>query len=54
MTVYQPSPETGDEAYATAGFAGMVGALTGQSRAGVSVHEANLEEHSISFEGFPW
>merc|ERR1719247_4026502 len=53
ITVYHP-PEPGLHAHATFGYAGVVGALTGISAAGVSVHEANLEETPESFRGFPW
>ena len=31
-----------------------LGALTGMSSAGLTVHEANLEESAITFDGFPW
>lgn len=36
------------------GFVGIYGLLAGMSAAGVTVHEANLEEQQITFEGFPW
>ena len=35
-------------------FEGFVGALTGMSKAGLTVHEANLEESVETFLGFPW
>ena len=38
-------------AHATIGFAGIVGALTGISAAGVTVHEANLESNKDTFYG---
>lgn len=51
ITVYHP---TGAIAHATLGYVGLVGALTGISAAGLTVHEANLEENEITFSGFPW
>jgi hypothetical protein len=51
ITVYHP--EDG-HAHATVGFAGLWGALTGMSAAGLTVHEANLESDDITFDGFPW
>lgn len=51
VTVFHPP---GGIAHATVGFAGVWGALTGMSAAGLTVHEANLEENEISFAGFPW
>ena len=40
--------------HATIGFAGITGAMTGLSSAGVTVHEANLESDRDTFYGFPW
>lgn len=51
VTVYHPE---GKQAHATVGFAGIVGALTGMSAGGLTVHEANLESDRDSFFGFPW
>lgn len=51
MVVWRPP---GGIAHATVGFAGLQGALTGMSAAGLTVHEANLEEKQESFRGFPW
>lgn len=39
---------------ANLGFVGLYGTLAGMSAAGLTLHEANLEELQISFEGFPW
>jgi len=47
-------PNDGGYVHATAGFAGLWGALAGMSSKGLTVHEANLEEDRISFAGFPW
>lgn len=52
VTVYHP-PE-GGHPHATVGFAAIQGALTGMSAAGLTVHEANLEEAQETFRGFPW
>jgi hypothetical protein len=51
VVVWRPP---GGIAHATVGFAGLQGALTGMSAAGLTVHEANLEEKQESFRGFPW
>ncbi|EDQ85377.1 uncharacterized protein MONBRDRAFT_38890 [Monosiga brevicollis MX1] len=51
VTVFHP--EDGF-AHATVGFAPMWGAITGMSSQGITVHEANLEENRITFDGFPW
>lgn len=32
----------------------MYGVLAGMSAAGLTAHEANLEEDLITFRGFPW
>lgn len=50
-TVMRP---TGKNAHVVLGFAGLLGALTGMSAAGLTVHEANLEEKQETFRGFPW
>jgi len=52
IVVYHP-PE-GGHAHATIGFSTVQGALTGMSSEGLTVHEANLEESSETFRGFPW
>eukprot|EP00730_Choanoeca_flexa_P002014 TRINITY_DN10877_c0_g1_i1.p2 TRINITY_DN10877_c0_g1~~TRINITY_DN10877_c0_g1_i1.p2 ORF type:complete len:521 (+),score=125.70 TRINITY_DN10877_c0_g1_i1:3830-5392(+) len=41
-------------AHATVGFIPLYGAITGMSARGITVHEANLEENRITFDGFPW
>ena len=41
-------------AHATVGYAPLWGAITGMSAMGLTVHEANLEENRITFEGVPW
>lgn len=51
IAVYKPN---GQVAHATVGFAGLPGALAGMSAAGLTVHEANLEENALSWEAFPW
>ncbi len=35
-------------------YVGLWGALLGMSAEGLTVHEANLEEDEITFDGFPW
>jgi len=52
ISVYHPND--GAYAHATIGYTGFIGALTGISSRGLTVHEANLEENMITFEGFPW
>ncbi|XP_065842108.1 uncharacterized protein [Oscarella lobularis] len=52
ITVYKPSD--GAYAHATVGFVPLYGALAGMSASGITVHEANLEEDQITFNGFPW
>eukprot|EP00050_Salpingoeca_kvevrii_P017702 m.67473 g.67473 ORF g.67473 m.67473 type:complete len:503 (-) comp7682_c0_seq2:947-2455(-) len=51
LTVFHPP---GKIAHATMGFIPVWGALAGMSEAGLTVHEANLEENEITFSGFPW
>lgn len=51
LTIYHPDNQI---AHATVGFAGVIGALTGMSANGITVHEANLESDLDSFYGFPW
>lgn len=51
ITVHHPAD---GHSHATFGFAGVWGALTGMSAAGLTVHEANLESDDITFYGFPW
>ncbi len=38
----------------TFGYIGVWGALAGMSANGITVHEANLEENEITFDGFAW
>lgn len=52
ITVYKP--EDGGITHATVGFAGFYGALAGMSAEGITVHEANLEENEITWDGFPF
>eukprot|EP00118_Oscarella_pearsei_P024914 m.307108 g.307108 ORF g.307108 m.307108 type:complete len:499 (+) comp41908_c0_seq1:30-1526(+) len=52
ITVFKPSD--GAYAHATVGFVPLYGALAGMSTHGITVHEANLEENEITFNGFPW
>lgn len=47
-------PNDGGKPSVTLGFVGLFGTLAGMSAAGLTVHEANLEENVISFSGFPW
>ena len=47
-------PDDGGNPSVQFGFVGLWGALTGMSSKGLTVHEANLEEDEITFEGFPW
>eukprot|EP00163_Fabomonas_tropica_P025887 TRINITY_DN4578_c0_g2_i1.p1 TRINITY_DN4578_c0_g2~~TRINITY_DN4578_c0_g2_i1.p1 ORF type:complete len:554 (+),score=148.91 TRINITY_DN4578_c0_g2_i1:61-1722(+) len=51
VTVYRP---TGAIPHASIGYAALWGALAGLSQAGLSVHEANLEEKPETWLGFPW
>merc|ERR1712000_371944 len=51
ITVHHPKD---GHSHATLGFAGVWGALTGISSAGLTVHEANLESNDVTFYGFPW
>jgi hypothetical protein len=50
--IVPPEPEL--HAHATFGFAGIWGALAGMSKAGLTVHEANLESKYNTLKGFPW
>eukprot|EP00762_Andalucia_godoyi_P006260 ANDGO_05871.mRNA.1 hypothetical protein AMSG_11041 len=52
VTLYFPTD--GGRVHATVGFFGFMGALAGMSRDGLTVHEANLEEKTETFYGFPW
>lgn len=47
-------PDDGAIASVSLGFVGLYGTLAGMSAAGLTLHEANLEEDKISFSGFPW
>lgn len=47
-------PDDGTIPSVQLGFVGIYGVLAGMSAAGITVHEGNLEERQISFEGFPW
>lgn len=47
-------PNDGSIPSANLGFVGLYGTLAGMSAAGLTLHEANLEELKISFQGFPW
>ena len=47
-------PNDGGIPSVSLGFAGLYGGLAGMSAAGLTLHEANLEELQISFLGFPW
>ena len=47
-------PDDGGYASAQLGFVALYGPIAGMSANGLTVHEANLEEEAISFEGFPW
>eukprot|EP01147_Barroeca_monosierra_P001154 gene1154-4373_t len=40
--------------YATVSFSGLIGALTGMSAAGVTVHEAGDDTRNVTLEGFAW
>lgn len=51
ITIHHPKD---GHAHADVGFAGIWGALTGMSAAGLTVHEANLESNDETFFGFPW
>jgi hypothetical protein len=54
VTVFHSPPAAGGIPHATVGWAGFLGAITGMSAEGVTVHEANLESDDITFRGFPW
>jgi len=47
-------PDDGTFPSVQLGFVTLYGPIAGMSAAGITVHEANLEEEAISFEGFPW
>lgn len=51
VTVHHPE---GGVAHATVSYGGILGALSGVSAAGMSVHEANLESKKDTYQGFPW
>eukprot|EP01027_Heterolobosea_sp_BB2_P016936 GEZU01024037.1.p1 GENE.GEZU01024037.1~~GEZU01024037.1.p1 ORF type:complete len:527 (+),score=161.19 GEZU01024037.1:76-1656(+) len=51
LTVYHPE---GKIAHVTVGFAGVLGALTGMSAAGLTVHEAGNDVVTETFLGFTW
>eukprot|EP01038_Epipyxis_sp_PR26KG_P005160 gene5160-7183_t len=51
ITIYHPA---NGNSYATFGWSGIWGAITGMSSKGITVHEANLESNDITFRGFPW
>jgi len=51
ITVFHPP---GAIVHATVGFAGLYGALTGMSAAGLTVHEAGDDNYLETFEGFAW
>lgn len=53
-TVIVYRPNDGAHFHATVGYAPLWGAITGMSSQGLTVHEANLEENRITFEGVPW
>eukprot|EP00009_Paramoeba_aestuarina_P002976 CAMPEP_0201508122 /NCGR_PEP_ID=MMETSP0161_2-20130828/1571_1 /ASSEMBLY_ACC=CAM_ASM_000251 /TAXON_ID=180227 /ORGANISM="Neoparamoeba aestuarina, Strain SoJaBio B1-5/56/2" /LENGTH=457 /DNA_ID=CAMNT_0047902679 /DNA_START=184 /DNA_END=1560 /DNA_ORIENTATION=+ len=40
--------------HAAFGYLALYGSLSGMSKAGITVHEANLEEKNETFRGFPW
>lgn len=40
--------------HATLGFPGVIGALTGMSAAGITVHQAGLDSMRATQIGFPW
>lgn len=47
-------PDDGSIAHVAYGFLPLYGVLSGNSAAGITVHEANLEEANETFRGFPW
>jgi len=47
-------PNDGAIPHAAFGFLPLYGVLSGMSKAGITVHEANLEEKNETFRGFPW
>eukprot|EP01111_Echinosteliopsis_oligospora_P015071 TRINITY_DN5840_c0_g1_i1.p1 TRINITY_DN5840_c0_g1~~TRINITY_DN5840_c0_g1_i1.p1 ORF type:complete len:491 (+),score=115.53 TRINITY_DN5840_c0_g1_i1:14-1486(+) len=51
ITVYHPYGKT---AHVTVGFAGMIGALTGISKNGITVGESGLDQKLETLEGFVW
>jgi len=53
-TVIHPPASEGKAAHVMLGYCGIMGALTGMSATGLTVHEANLESNRDSFHGFPW
>lgn len=47
-------PDDGAIPHVAYGFLPVYGVLSGNSARGLTVHEANLEEKSETFRGFPW
>jgi len=52
VTVWNPSD--GSVPHVGVGFLPVYGVLSGMNKAGITVHEANLEEKNETFRGFPW
>lgn len=56
ITVFEPVDENGNEmqAYATAGYVGLLGALDGMNENGITVSEIGSENKIEKLEGMPW
>jgi hypothetical protein len=53
VTVIHP-PEPGRITHATVGFAGFLGAIAGQSSAGLTVSQSNLDNSRVTMDGASW
>jgi hypothetical protein len=51
ITIYHIGEEI---PHASIAFAGLIGAITGMSAAGITVHEAGDDNKLVTLEGFPW
>ncbi len=47
-------PDDGAIASVQLGYVALYGPIAGMSARGLTIHEANLEEEAVTFEGFPW
>jgi Acyl-coenzyme A:6-aminopenicillanic acid acyl-transferase len=54
ISVYHSTAGANTNSFATIGYAGIIGAITGMSDAGITVHEAGDDNKVESLEGFIW